>query len=262
MFQAWLHHSIILNWGGQVKDYTCGRIIDNMFETGNERTDIEWAHRNGSFKTGYFIHPTDNFFINTELMNMDDVEKWVWLTFTYDYVDEIAKHPDYKDGRIVWMSIGPDRCSKTTTNPFGNSNLTESQQPKALALSEYSVPWVSPSDGHIIGVSAHMHDGGTATEVFLDGKSICNSLPKYARNGKAGMGYGGPAPPKGGPMGHGHTKNRKLRRQNVATGGMHNNNEIEHIEGQTPCFFDPPIPVKKDSKMFIRSDYDFKSHPG
>jgi hypothetical protein len=235
-----------------------------MFETGNERTDIEWTHRNGTFKTGYFIHPTDNFFINTELMNMEDKEKWVWLTFTYDYVDEIAKHPDYKDGRIVWMSIGPDRCSGSMNNPFGPSNLTDSQQPKALALSEYSVPWISPDEGHVIGISGHMHDGGTATEVFLDGKSICVSTPKYAKTGKAGMGYASaPAPPgaPGGAMGHGHSM-RKIRRQAAAVGGQQNNNEIEHIEGHNPCFFDPPIPLNKNSKMFIRSDYNFNTHPG
>jgi len=48
--------------------------------------------------------------------------------------------PAYKDARVVWMSIGPNRCGGGTDNPFGEMNVTAAQQPIKNAFSEYSFP--------------------------------------------------------------------------------------------------------------------------
>jgi len=44
------------------------------------------------------------------------------LAYTYDYVE--GTPPAYKDARVVWMSIGPNRCGGGTDNPFGKTNVT------------------------------------------------------------------------------------------------------------------------------------------
>jgi len=237
---AWLHHAVLLNAGLQVNDAVCGGgMIEHLFESGNERTEIAFVLPNSTVKSGYHVRPSDIFLINTELMNMENQEKWVWLTLTFDYMD--GSPPGYKEGKVVWMSIGPSRCGGTSDNPFGRSNLTATQQPTSVSFSEYSIPWISPRDGYILGANGHMHEGGTSVDVFRNDQLICTSLPKYAKSAAKGMG------------GH-HGK-----RQNM---GGHSSDDIEHIGEQTGCEFHQAIPIRKGDKMFIRSNYDFTQHPG
>lgn len=154
---AWLHHVVLLNVGLSVKDATCGGISEHVFESGNERTDIRFYSPASGVKSGYHVRNSDVFVINTELMNMEDKEKWAWLTLDFDYIEGFS--PEWKEGKVVWMSVGPDRCTGGDWNPFGATNLTRSQQPIRDVFEEYSVPWISPKDGWILGSNSHLHDG-------------------------------------------------------------------------------------------------------
>jgi hypothetical protein len=90
--------------------------------------------------------PKDTLMLQLELMNIDDIEKFVWLTITYEYVDGV--HPEYKLGRTIWTTIGPmPPCAGTKRFDWGPSNLTLSQQPKVKVFSEHSQPWRAPVDG-------------------------------------------------------------------------------------------------------------------
>jgi hypothetical protein len=153
---AWLHHAMITNYGPNVVDSDCGTPYhDYMFENGNEKVPVSYANPNSNFKSGYFLRKEDTLLLNTEVMNMDDKEKWVWLTITYDYLDEIKE--GYKASKVMWMSVGYPRCgSYNQTNPFGPSNLTSTMQPKKHVLSEYSWPWVAPANGYIVGLNGHV----------------------------------------------------------------------------------------------------------
>ncbi|KAF2398655.1 hypothetical protein EJ06DRAFT_557869 [Trichodelitschia bisporula] len=242
---AWLHHAVVLNFGFQVRDAVCPDglqgYMEHLFETGNERTDIDFTLQNSSIKSGYHLRAGDTFLINTELMNMEDKEKWTWLTLTYDVIDGFPA--EYKEGKVVWTSIGPPRCSGVPdVNPFGQTNLTKSQQPVRTVFTEYSIPWVSRKNGWIMGSNGHMHDGGTSTEVFKNDQRICISYPHYSMGGH-GMG------------GMGHDK-RQLR------AGNHTNTDIEHIDVQEGCFYTDPVPIKKGDSLYIRANYDFTAHAG
>jgi hypothetical protein len=99
-------------------------------------------------------------------MNMEDKEKWAWVTLEYDYIEGFL--PEWKDGKIVWMSIGPDRCSGSEVNPFGITNLTYTQQPLRNKFAEYSIPWIAPADGMVLGGNSHLHDGMRFTRYILN----------------------------------------------------------------------------------------------
>jgi hypothetical protein len=231
--------------------------LEDIYMAGNEKTEAEYSVRNSSVKTGYHLLAADSFVLNTELMNMEDKEKWVWLTLTFDYLD--GEHREYKDGKIVWMTISQALCSNDTTS-FGPSNLTaKSFQPLKKVFSEHSMPWTVPADMELLGTAGHMHDGAESMDIFHNGKRICTSTPEYSKSAKGGMGGGGMA---GAPMGggHGHGGRRLFRRQLM--GGAAGNTEIEHIEKQPPCKFEPPVVIKKGDKMHLSANYDLTKHPG
>jgi hypothetical protein len=154
---VWLHHCVVANVGMQVKDGTCGGVMEPFFESGNERSDAPFNSPPSGVKSGYHIRTPDSFLINTEFMNMEDKEKWVWLTLEYDYVDGFKD--DYKEGKLIWMNLGPSRCTGSESNPYGMTNLTRTQQPVKMVLEEHSMPWKAPADGLMLGANSHLHDG-------------------------------------------------------------------------------------------------------
>lgn len=238
ILQAWLHHAVLLNIGPT--DPVCGGPIEHLFESGNERTNISFGLPGGPIKSGYHIKKEDVFLMNTELMNMDDKEKWVWLQLSFDVIE--GHEPTYKDGKVIWMSIGPARCGEQAENPFGKSNITISARPKQTQFVEHSIPWIAKKSGFILGVNTHMHDGGTQTEVYQNAKVLCSSIPAYSMSMSGGM---------GGMGGHsGHSK----RQQKKAS--LH----IDHQEG---CNFPGElIPLQQGDRLFLRVDYDFDKYPG
>jgi hypothetical protein len=258
-----LHHVVLWNVGPEVNDAVCrsGKIdlggvmgglmelepgwgVEHVFESGNERTDIEFSVHNSSVNVGYHLRTTDELLFNVELMNMEDKEKWVWLTLNWDYIE--GPHPEFMDGKVVWMSVGPNRCGGNNTNPFGPSNLTESQQPTLEKFTEYSLPWTAPADGWVMGGNGHLHEGGTSTEIFKNGTRICTSVPHYSNTTSTTLGG----------MGHGRKK-RQIKGTEATT-----NTDIEHIEKQGGCTFDKPFRIKKGEQMYISANYDFTKHKG
>jgi len=243
---AWFHHNVLLNTGPKVVDGNCGAAkIDNMMMIGNERSVNGYALPNATIKSGYKLNPEDTFVLQAELMNLLDKEQWVWMTIAYEILDG---HPaDYKDGRMLWMSIGPMRMScpgSNIKNPWTTTNLTMGQQPKSEVFSEHSFPWKAPRDGWILATGGHMHDGGETLEIFQNDKVICTSRPTYTKG-----------------AGHGHSMAGKKARRQIA-GGKESNNEIAHIDKQPGCNFPTGNPLKKGDTMYLSANYNFKRYPG
>jgi hypothetical protein len=214
-------------------DGNCGTAkVDNMFMSGNERSMNGYGLPDAQVKSGYRLHKQDSFILTTELMNLQDKEQWVWLTITYEYLD--GHKPEYKDGRMLWMSIGPAtiRCGGAAPkSPWGSSNLTAAQQPKVAVFSEHSMPWTAPRDGWILATGGHMHDGGTSLQIFHNDKVICTSEPTYTKEGEKGHGM-------------------KQRRQ--IAGDSKSNDEIAHIKKQEGCKFLEGRPMKKGDTLYIQ----------
>lgn len=117
--------------------------------SGNERTYGGFGVPSAKIKSGYTVTESDSLVLTTELMNMEDKEKYAWVTITYEVLD--GSHPDFRQGKNVFMFIGNTGCEGfNMTNPFGVSNVTQYQQPKSMAFAEHSIPWKSPADGYIL----------------------------------------------------------------------------------------------------------------
>ena len=215
--------------------------MESIFESGNERTEVFFTSASSGLKTGYHIRSTDMFILNSELMNMNNSEKWVWITLTYDYVE---KFQEYKESKVLWVSVGASRCGYTIQNPFGVTNLTKTLQPTKNIFSEHSIPWTAEFDGHLIATNGHMHDGGTSIEMYKNDEVICVSLPQYVSGGNSAM-----------RMINGLEK-RQMGHDNSG------NKNAEHIATQSPCIFDRPVPLKKGDKIHIKANYNFTSHAG
>jgi len=251
---AWLHHAVLLNVGSTIKDPVCNTpYMENMFMSAKTETEGVFLLPNSSVKSGYHLSPSDSFVLTTEVMNMDTREKWVWLTLTYDYIE--GENPEYKDARVVWMTISKSICGDNAHNPFGEGNLTESRQPLKRVFSEHSLPWELPSDAQLLGENGHLHDGGVGMDIFYNDQLICTTTPKYAKGASTGaMGGGGTS--DGSKHSHGRRDIKPLN------GGNYTNSDIEHIVQQTPCINEPPLAVKKGAKMWLAANYDFDKHPG
>jgi len=242
---AWFHHMVLWNAGPKVWDSNCGNSrVENIYMAGNERSSVGYGIQGAKIKTGYKLQPQDMFAMTTQLMNMEDKEKWVWITMNFEYLD--GPQPDYKVGKPIWMSIGIGPGAwcpgdDYTKNPFGASNITISQQPKALRFSEHSMPWRALQDGYILSTGGHMHDGGVSTEIFKNDALLCDSLPHYAKT----------------TQGHHPMHDRRQ-----ISGGATSNTEIEHIEKQDPCLYMEGVPLKKGDQMYMKVNYDFEKYPG
>ncbi|KAF2433288.1 hypothetical protein EJ08DRAFT_73787 [Tothia fuscella] len=252
---AWFHHAVLVNVGKTVKDPICGwKYMENVFMSSKERNPALFTQARHSVKTGYHVVPEDQFVLMTELMNMEDKEKWLWVTLTYDFLD--GDHPEYKDGKVIWQYLGRNSCGNETRNPFGATNLTEYRQPTRAAFGEHSYPWEIPYDAELLGSNGHMHDGARNMEIFHNEKMICTSIPTYSNKTTAGS-MGSPSDTGGAAMRHSHGK-----RDIPLKGGNYTNTEIPHIARQIPCIFDPPVKVMKGDKMYLIANYDFDQHPG
>jgi hypothetical protein len=226
--------------------------MENVFMSSKERNPGVFSQPDSPVRTGYHVLPDDQFVLSTELMNMDNREKWLWVTMTYDFLD--GDHTEIKDGKVIWLSLSRSNCANGIENPFGEANITESgRQPLKMAFSEHSIPWIVPYDAQLLGTNGHMHDGATSMELFRNDKLICTSIPEYAMTQTSGMGGMGES---GGGHSHGRRQLKPLM------GGNYTNKDIEHISRQLPCIYNPPLEIKKGDKMYVSANYNFTLHPG
>jgi hypothetical protein len=227
---------VLFNTGKDVHPPICRKsTIDIIYMNGNERTKAYFGVNTSTVKTGYPVSNNDQFVLNTQLMNMEDREKYIWVTLTYDYIpDPIG----IRDARLNWLTMSdfvPDYCTEmktTNTNPWGTKNVTRDMIPLTDVFAESSIPVRYPLDGLFLGAAAHIHDGGTNVEVFQNDKTVCNSTSTYEKS-KAAHLHGGSG-----------------------------NGSSEHIVKQTVCAYSEPLPVKAGDKFWMRVKYDFKQYPG
>jgi hypothetical protein len=141
----------LLDEGPGIVDAVChSSKMESIFESGNEKTVIPMSLGNIPFlKTGYNIKSVDKFTLINEFQNQNKEEQYVWLTLSFEYYD--GPRPNFKDTKIIWLSVGPDICNPKAINPFGPSNMTLMGVPKSRAFEESSIPWKSFYNGRIIG---------------------------------------------------------------------------------------------------------------
>jgi len=235
---AWFHHSVLFNSGPQVNYTFCkNEPIEILYMNGNEKTRALYGVPTANVRSGYNVHDSDKFVLNTQLMNLEDKVKWVWVAMTYDYI--LQPGWNVKSSKLNWMSMGdliPRYCADVFINPWGQRNVTEDLRPLKEVFVERSMPMPFPTKALFFGAAAHMHDGGIGVEIYHNQKMVCNSTAIYGKN-EGGMSSHG---------GHGQ-------------GGAAS---AEHIVKQTICEYNDPLPVNAGDTFHMAVSYDFKRHPG
>jgi hypothetical protein len=181
-----------------------------------------YASNNSTFKSGYELKPSDKLTLYSELMNMDPVEKTVWITINYEYTEPA---PELWNTKAVWLQF--KQCGKSDVAP---SNLDWKSRPLKQKFTETTAIWESPYEGQMVFVSGHLHDGGTTTEVYRNSELLCNSVTSYGTNAAY-----------------------------VRKDGM-NMGPTEHISKVTGC--SDMGPIHKGDKYNVQVTYDFDTHPG
>jgi hypothetical protein len=207
---------------------------DILFESGNEKSQMRFSVPGSPIRSGYHLRQSDNFILGTELVGLDDKEKWVWLAITYDYLE--GQQPDFKQGKIVFNYIGPPSayCGGGAVNPFGKSNLTTDMKPQREVFTEASIPWKPAVDGVMLGFGGHLHDGGLGLRVYKNRQNICNSTTYYARTPTEGL----------------HGKFDEMHFQ------------MQHIVKQDLCTLEHGIPLLKTDELHFEVDYNMTKYPG
>lgn len=174
----WLHHAIFASWPHA--DATCatnvlGLLGERFFATGNERSRARFP---AGF--GYRVSPGDRWQLSLDLMNATLAPTTLVVETAFEWVP--AATPGMTPLRPVW--IDANRC-------------LDSGLPAGTGAYSYHTDWVVNRPGRVIGVGAHLHDGGTHLTLTnaSTGELICNAV----------AGYGGPgyAEPAGGHDDHG-----------------------------------------------------------
>jgi hypothetical protein len=159
---VYLHHAAIINTGPEAKDGTCGRpSYDLFFSTGNERSNIIYNNPDSTHQSGYYIHGSDNFLLQSEVINNELDDKDVWVYMTYEYVP--GKRPGQQQTKVIWLSAASPACStkldlsalvgggkpKPDESKLGTG---EFYPPNDKAFTLKSQPWISPWSGNFIAL--------------------------------------------------------------------------------------------------------------
>jgi len=197
------------------------RTSERIFASGNERGYVNfasWGHKD----IGYKLKATDEFAALVELMNENMEDKVAYMTITYDFLDG---HPFKDDVKAIWLDVR--QC--------GTSEVSPPPRQEKYRL-DYS--WTSNYEGEIIGALGHLHDGGNALKLTVDGKDTCENLAYYG------------------------TKPDYVQR----AGGAHSGHggATKHISDMPPCFGQgfPVKHMKVGQKWGLEAFYDYAKNPG
>jgi hypothetical protein len=267
----WLHHMVLFNIGKGLTDATCrglglphmivGTSVANserIFSSGNERTPVffnpPWEN---TTNIGYPVYPADRFGLITDLMNMNPGSKTVYLVMYYDYVEG---HPtNFREIKPVWFDVAQCGISEVNGRTAG-SKFTVS-----------AAPWTANFNGDILQAGGHLHDGGAAVDLVVDGRTVCTSTSVYGTDAeimnRARAIIRGEVPPLPAGVSSGSTPAAKAAKSK----GHH---DIRHIMSMgicDPLVKDPKglpvVPfkitrVKTGQRWVLKAHYDYKTHPG
>jgi hypothetical protein len=192
-------------------------------------------------------------------MNMNPGAKTVYLVMYYDFVEG---HPsNFREVKPVWFDVAQCGISEVGGRTAGSK----------FAVS--ASPWTANFNGDILEAGGHLHDGGTAIDLIVDGKPVCKSSSVYGTDAeimnRARAIIRGEVP----PLPTGVTGGLTPAARAAGSKGHH---DIRHIMSMGIC--DPIIKnvnakglpvapfaisrVKTGQRWVLKASYDYAAHPG
>lgn len=154
-------------------------------------------------------------------MNMED--KSVYISMYYDYLEGTLPE-GWSDVKTVWLDAA--NC--------GTGDITPPQQTGSFQIS--STAWQPNFSGKIIGVTGHVHDGGTIVDVKTNDEMMCRTHTRYAETSRFVYNQ------------MSMDKDSKPARN--------------HISSMTPCANTQVQTLETNQNVQVVGSYDFDKRPG
>jgi hypothetical protein len=158
---VYLHHAAVINLGPQAKDGTCGRpAYDLFFSSGNERSTIIYNNPNATQPAGYYVDQSDNFLLQSEIVNNALEEAPVYVYMKYEYVP--GKQEKQQQTKVIWLSAGTGTAACSRKVDLSSILGAAKEEPKLGAGELYppnnkkftltSESWISPWTGNFVAL--------------------------------------------------------------------------------------------------------------
>lgn len=181
-------------------------------EDGSDAMTI-YTSNDGTRDSGYHVGEKDVFTIWAQLVNYNKDPAKVYIFYDTEWIPGTVG--DNVKGVTVSATCG---AGGIKMSPSGPTNTTSGK-------------FYIMEDGRILGSRGHLHDGGVAMDLFVNGKFICKSEAEYGTRAEGGAGHG-----------HGDSQAG-----------------IKTISNMSTC--KGPWPVKKGDYVTLTAEYDLKKHP-
>lgn len=175
---------------------------------GEDSSGLVFTDPTDTIKSGFYLGKGDDMNMMAELINYNEAKKDVYVTLDYEYI------PDMKTRPADYLQVGMNAIN---VDPCGVQKL---YPPTDKAMRYASPPWNVISDGYLLDVKPHMHDGGINMTFYRNGEAACTSKAVYGDEGQA---------------------------------TLVNGQAWQTIQSYTPC--EKPVEVKKGDKLTMEAWY-------
>lgn len=226
---------------------TTGAPVSPFFGASEANRDLQFVAPAVNFNGGYYVAKTDKLMLTAELVNYSNDTKQIYLQSELEYL------PGKPAGAIEigLQVLKVDQCSApapTTSQILSGymgklGGLITGKAPAEAPMMEgmIMVPkdkkkWdmkskkmIITQDGYILFRRGHMHDGGDAVLLNINGKSICESKATYGGESFS-----------------------------TADNGV-SGKKWETISNMATCI--DPVKVLKNDKISVGAKFDTEAHP-
>lgn len=201
---------------------------ERIFAAGNERTIMDMTDDN----YGYRVNSSDKWMLITDLMNMSDTSKTIYLEFTFKWTTG-----GVTPVRPLWLDI--DNCQDSELN-------------MAAGYSDTHKDWTSTTSGTIVEMGGHGHGESISNSAqnLSTGQYYCTSVAGYHEMSMERPG------PGAGTAGHPvdevvHMDDDPIYMDPRTMGGMM---AMDVVESQTTC--EPNMTISSGQKIRIHQQYN------
>lgn len=163
----WLHHVILFNRARP--DLTCLAAGERFYGGSNAKATRRW---NLHGRWGYRARENDKWDLVVDVRNQGAVNVEAVVRVDFEWVSaSSAEGKRYREIRPIWLSLDDYFCGGLGLPPVSTTEPFRIRTPS----------FVSPIQGPIVDVAAHMHDGALDMVTYLNGHVICHSAQLYGK---------------------------------------------------------------------------------
>jgi len=129
---------------------------------------IPFGSSNSTYKSGFMLGSSDKVLNQVDLVNYNAESKNVFINYEIEYLDGHIG----SDSAAVLMSVTGCEVKKGGIH-LDKTGIADTESPKFPVT----------KNGMIVAAMGHMHDGGKAMVLKINGKEVCSSNAVYGKGG-------------------------------------------------------------------------------